>query len=764
MPKETPRARRPYASQACIICRAKKSNVTASSQSVVLVEILGGVAWGRDAAPRKPRTEAHFEALRKRADSLQAYADMLEKIIAKCVCQDVSSHLQLRPQQCEELSGMEVGNDSENDVLELESDEEITQELTAPVQRLKLDDNLGALLLHGITSPFQFGNRLPHEVWRLTYVTEKSPASYVLLLDGVEASGASPDIDWSRYLPLEVTMDRKEHDKILDLSFKFFTVFALRLVPALFLKDMHRALSVPRSQPPLRTQHYSPMLHNAVLSVSAVFSDDPHIQDVKTRECFVDAAKRYLDAECQKPSIALVQALAFIGTHYANIGGRIQGDLYTGMASKLSISLGLGVDSKAWVQSGLMTQDEMIDRNWAHWSIFCLDVCWALFFSRDFSGPPLDRRTVSLPFVDSESDQIPWHYPPSNIPPQPNFLSLSFYETTSLFVIAYKIIDIVTGLNTSGGIRPKLIKVDAQVTKLDLELNTWKSRLSPELNITLANRSRSTPQRLMPHLMYWYCFIVLHRPFFNRRAQVIQTSDREIDHVKLCKRAAENIMELVATWSSLYTLRYIPITMIQVLFGAGTVFLLLALQATSSLRIAHGSLKTALAQVEQCIRYLHEVEQTWASSTRPGDILHAVLHDKLRPIILRRLAQKGLDDLEPMATAMPTPPPDASASPNPRPRPFSEIGDRNDLSMFTALAQQNLPSELALEWSQTPVDYSAPPPSDGGYFGDTLNQLAGQNMFPVLDASGVFPTFDPFGAPELWEETVLNTDSSTLLF
>ncbi|KAJ7764606.1 fungal-specific transcription factor domain-containing protein [Mycena maculata] len=704
-------------------------------------------AWGRDAAPRKPRTEAHFEALRKRADSLQAYVDMLEKIIAKC------------SEEASGYNGMKVGNDSENDALE--SDEEITQELTARVQRLKLDDNLGALLLHGITSPFQFGNRLPHEVSRLTYVTEKSPASYLLLLEGVEVSGASPDIDWSRYLPPEVKMDRKEHDKILDLSFKFFTMWALRLVPALFLKDMHRALSVPRSQPPLRTQHYSPMLHNAVLSVSALFSDDPHIQDVKTRGYFTDAAKRYLEAECQKPSITLVQALAFIGTYYGNTGDRIQGDLYTGMASRLGISLGLGVDSKAWVKSGLMTQDEMIDRNWAYWSIFCLDVCWALFFSRDFAGPPLDRRSVSLPFVDSESDQIPWHYPPSNIPPQPNFLSLSFYETTSLFVIAYKIIDIVTGLNTSGGIRPELIKVDAHVTKLDLELNTWKSCLPPELNITLANRAKSTPQRLMLHLTYWWCFIVLHRPFFNRRARVVQTSDREIDHVKLCKRAAENIMELVETWSSLYTLRYIPITITQVLFGAGTIFLLLALQATSSLRIAHGSLKTALAQVEQCIHYLHETGRTWASSTRSGNILHAVLHDKLRPIILRRLAHKGL---EPTAVVMPTPPPDASASPSPRPRPFSDIGDLNEPSMFTALApERNLPSQLALEWSQMPVDYSAPP-SDGGYFGDTLNQLAGQNMFPALDASGVFPTFDPFGAPELWEQTLFSTDSSTLLF
>jgi hypothetical protein len=66
-----------------------------------------------------------------------------------------------------------------------------------------------------------------------------------------------------------------------------------------------------------------------------------------------------------------------------------------------------------------------------------------------------------------------------------------------------------------------------------LELNNWKSQLPPELDITLYNRVNSTPQRLILHCMYWWSFILLHRPFFDPRARSIQSSDPKIDHVKV---------------------------------------------------------------------------------------------------------------------------------------------------------------------------------------------------------------------------------------
>ncbi|KAJ7764577.1 fungal-specific transcription factor domain-containing protein [Mycena maculata] len=751
MPKGAshPRARKPYATQACTVCRTKKSKcdgVKPVCGSCVSSGRDDECLWGRDIAARKPRTEAHFEALRKRADSLQAYSELLEGTLAKCVCQDVSAHFEFRPQQSEELDCADGASSSSEFI---DSDEEITQELTVPAQRLKLDNNLGGLLLHGITSPFRFINRLPHEVSPITDVAENSDASYILLVDGVDISDADPDIDWSRYLPPEVVLDRREHDKILDLAFKFFTMWCLRIVPSLFLRDMHRALSVPRSQPTPRTPHYSPMLHNAFLSLCSVLSDDLHMRDTKTREYFANAAKACIQDECQRPDISLVHALAFLGTYHSNNGDRIMGELYFGMCSRISISLGLGVDPTVWVKSGLLSHEQMVSRNYAHWTIFCMDVCWASYFGRESYGPPLDRPKIPLPFVDSESDQIPWYYPPANIPPQPNFTSLAFYESASLFVIAHKIIDVVNGLRLSGCPRDELIKVDAYVTKIDLELNNWKSRIPPQLDITQGNKVKSTPQRLMLHFEYWWCSILLHRPFFNRRPR---HGHPDVNHVKLCKRAAESILELAETWSSLYTLRYSPVTMLQVLFSAGTVFILLALQATASLRIAHGSLKTALAQAERCVRYLHEVGQTWSSSTRTADILSSMLNDKLRPIIARRLSPKRLEDLTPAHTPEP---------------PGTETGasslESSPAQSFTGLpyTHSSFPpyaapyTELGAEWAQMPMDYF--PQHHGnvqGGFGQypvPLYPTVGGNTLPEWDSSEFLSTIDWIEPPKLWE-------------
>ncbi|KAJ7291330.1 hypothetical protein C8J57DRAFT_1044747, partial [Mycena rebaudengoi] len=580
-------------------------------------------SW-RDAVGRKPRTEAHFEALRKRADALQAYVYRLEAILAKCVCQDVFAPLQFRPEPGDHASPND-GGDSEADAASLDSDEDsITQELWIPTLSLKLSDTRG----HGIAAPSPFTGSTTS---RVVDTVEKPNASYVLQVDGV--IDYDPDFDWSRHLPPEVNIKRKEHDKLLDLCFKFFSMSCLRIVPAPFLQDMYRALSSPPSQKPPETPHYSPMLHNALLSIAAVFSDDPRIRDSKFRHHFATAAKSCLEAECQKPKLSLVQACGFLAIFYGNEGDQILGNLYHGMGARIIQALGLGVDSRA--KSRNFTNEELHSQNWAHWSIFSRELWWALWFGRD-SGPSLVRRPVSVPFIDAEYDQLPWYHAPAKIPPQPNFLTLVFSLSTSLYLISYKIVGVVCVCLF--WIAFFLLKPQVH----SLELNNWKSQLPPELDITLYNRVNSTPQRLILHCMYWWSFILLHRPFFDPRARSIQSSDPKIDHVKLCKRAAENIMELLETWASLYTLRYTPTVLVQLIFSAGTVFLLLSLQATSSVRVAHGLLKTSLSQAELCIQCLSEMGRTWLVAARTGDALQSLLDDKLKPILARRFAHLKL--------------------------------------------------------------------------------------------------------------------------
>lgn len=119
--------------------------------------------------------------------------------------------------------------------------------------------------------------------------------------------------------------------RLLDLFFKFVASWCLRIVPTLFLRDMCRVLSVPSSQPPPRTSHYSPMLHNALVAVAMAFSDDPRICDLRSRQYFATKARSYIESECQSPNISVVHALSILASFHCSLGEHTLGYMYIGM-------------------------------------------------------------------------------------------------------------------------------------------------------------------------------------------------------------------------------------------------------------------------------------------------------------------------------------------------------------------------------------------------------------------------------------------------
>lgn len=196
--------------------------------------------------------------------------------------------------------------------------------------------------------------------------------------------------------------------------------------------------------------------------------------------------------------------------------------------------------------------------------------------------------------------------------------------------------DVVNGL-TNPGIRQEITQ--ELISKIDVQLNGWKEALAPEVDITSSSRATALPHRIMLHAAYWWLFILLHRPFY-RRARPTHGGEKDIDHVKLCNRAAENIMELAETYRSLYSLRYVSITWVQVVFSAGTIFILSAVQATSGSRLAHVSLTHSLSQVDLCIQYLTETGRSWNCANNIAGILKNLRKEQLIP----RLNMRSIDE------------------------------------------------------------------------------------------------------------------------
>ena len=79
------------------------------------------------------------------------------------------------------------------------------------------------------------------------------------------------------------------------------------------------------------------MLHNALVALGTAFLDDPNIRDFKSRQCFAEAAKRYMEVECQKPQLSVVHALDILASFHSSQGDQTLGFLYFGQSSSHSL-------------------------------------------------------------------------------------------------------------------------------------------------------------------------------------------------------------------------------------------------------------------------------------------------------------------------------------------------------------------------------------------------------------------------------------------
>jgi hypothetical protein len=126
------------------------------------------------------------------------------------------------------------------------------------------------------------------------------------------------------------------------------------------------------------TPHYSPLLHNAILSIALCYADEDHLRFPGTRKVFAQQAKTYIDQESSNPTLATVQGLASLSSYHSLEGEHNLGWTYMGQASRLSqarkciiiylgfshtqvlpsCSVGLHLDPGALVESGKLSASE----------------------------------------------------------------------------------------------------------------------------------------------------------------------------------------------------------------------------------------------------------------------------------------------------------------------------------------------------------------------------------------------------------------------
>jgi hypothetical protein len=92
------------------------------------------------------------------------------------------------------------------------------------------------------------------------------------------------------------------------------------------------------SETPIKTPHYSPMLHNAILAIGLCYCDESHLRTPALRKVFVTEAKKHLETEGMNPSVATVQALAHLASGHSVDAEHNLGWLYIGMALRCALA------------------------------------------------------------------------------------------------------------------------------------------------------------------------------------------------------------------------------------------------------------------------------------------------------------------------------------------------------------------------------------------------------------------------------------------
>lgn len=92
-------------------------------------------------------------------------------------------------------------------------------------------------------------------------------------------------------------------------------------------------------------------------------------------EFFSSRAKALLEVEMDSPRVATVQALVVLSAHEAAFTRDARGWLYSGMAMRLAVDLGLHMNAETFVTTGVMSRTEADIRRTTYFGVYMLDMC-----------------------------------------------------------------------------------------------------------------------------------------------------------------------------------------------------------------------------------------------------------------------------------------------------------------------------------------------------------------------------------------------------
>ncbi|KAI0830473.1 fungal-specific transcription factor domain-containing protein [Trametes gibbosa] len=341
---------------------------------------------------------------------------------------------------------------------------------------------------------------------------------------------------------------------------------------------------------------------------------------------YANDAHKLLARKYQTSRPSTCQALLLLAIREFGMGAMDKGWLYSGMALRMAIDVGMNRTTDSWTTDGktpVFTSAEKQIRKHIWWSCCICDKLSAVWLGRPITFRANDY-SISLPVEDEVDELELWQpYPRdslgSDFIPQPSRLMTCFREACHLSVIITDIMDKIYPVQPSSEI-PRRVLFEG----LEARLSKWLIVLPEHLRYSYNDKhTNPNPHVMMLHIEYEAAVLLLHRAFLPSYDEGPH-SNRQLDTLAskafdVCSSSAVHISSMAKIYDETFGLKKAPPFLSIYLQSAGIMHVI-----TLTRRPWDPQATIGLAA---CITACEHMEELWPTATRLRLLLQG---DKVR--------------------------------------------------------------------------------------------------------------------------------------
>ncbi|CDS06862.1 hypothetical protein LRAMOSA09387 [Lichtheimia ramosa] len=625
--------KRQRVSRACDLCRRKKIKCDGGTPICGNCQAFNLECSYKDMTKKRGPPKGYIEAVESRLHKLEAFLRDMAKNDTSDKCKEILNELNspletasgqiINNRPVRRAKDSEPGNSSKQQQQQQQLSSISPKESPMSLSQICFSESTMASNSSNSSAPgspgdSSTGQLTMEENGQVRYLG-KSSGYYLVQKSRAYQNGAFHFSGWGHKFstcerpPVRKSLDPYElppKDLSRHLLNQYFEYFYPSL-PLFYKKRLTSSLNSP-------LEPISPLLLNAIYAVASRISpdvrtrSDPDAPDT-AGEIFFERARSLLDDYYDVPRISTVQALLLLAIHQHGTMKYARGWLYSGMAFRMALDLGLHRNCDHWN----VPPDERERRKRVFWCCFIMDRLTSAIYGRSAS---FEERDCDVPFPSEDDDDDDGDNDDDGTEKRPKVL-----ET---FVQFIKICDILGHVLRNVYYAKARHQESAQhlehvLTKLNRELTHWYNGLPPSLQYRLPDTEYGETGRAPPlavaqiYMVYYTTVILLHRPFIPGpgHAAASGSSPASLPSYKICISAANSILDIVNVMLAEQQLRHVFNFAVYCVFTAGIVFIKMASSDDAAKAF------DAKVYINKIMRALDEIEVTWMNAARCCNIL-----------------------------------------------------------------------------------------------------------------------------------------------